>query len=128
MSWTLAASVPPARAALFGVVLSSPAALFLGANLLNELGVGGVYRLLEPALGFLGSPVLLLGGLATAVALNLLAVARLDVASAGRRFTCTLAIDRHHANLALLAAAGLMLATVLAYGLVENFRLVPTHL
>jgi hypothetical protein len=120
---------------LWGVVLVAPAALFLLANVLNELGIGFLYALIDPLISGtrqkvfnLASPVVFLGGIAAALLLNALAIARLDLGRAGSRLICTVTIEPRTPNVALILVVGLMLATFVAYAFVENYTIVQTHL
>ena len=135
----------PARAAIWGAILAAPAALFLGANLLNEAGFPALYNWIDPWIGRtgvwrfigLGSPLVLLGGIGLALLLNALAITRLSTSSEAtvdrgirqdaRRFTCTLTVEPHLPNIALLVTSGLILASLLAYAVVENYALIRTH-
>ncbi len=136
MNITLAAKPSPSRAAVLGLVLLAPAAFFLLANILNELGVGLVYAPVEALtsaphrqrLFNLVSPVVFLGGLAAAFLLNVLAIARLDLRWEQKRLATTVTIEPRTLNVALIATGGLMLATFVAYLFVENYAIIRTHL
>ena len=87
MSIAVASRPSPSRATVWGLILLAPAALFLLANILNELGIGFLYALIDPLISGprlqqvsnLVSPVVFLGGIAAALLLNALAIARLDL-------------------------------------------------
>ncbi len=134
MTTLLEARPSPSRAAWWGAALAAPAAFFILANLLNDAGVGFLYAALDglaarfggPAFNVL-SPVVFLGGLGAALALNALAIAEPGVRRDGRRLVFTLSVEPRASNVAVLFVAGLALAALLLYGFVENFRLVSTH-
>jgi xanthosine utilization system XapX-like protein len=136
MSMSIAARLSPSRAVVWGLVLVAPAALFLLANILNELGIGFLYALIEPVTGSPGrlrlfnivSPMVFLGGSAVALALNLLAIATLDVRWVRNRLVSTVTVEARTPNLALILAGGLMLAAFVAYGFVENYKIIQTHI
>jgi hypothetical protein len=54
-----------------GLALVLPSYLFVSANLLNEARVPFLYDSLEGVMQMMGSPVVILGGLLGALALNL---------------------------------------------------------
>ena len=133
MTRNIAAVLSPARAAVWGAIVAAPAAVFLGANLLNEAGIGAPYRWIEPLVGrsgvfSLGSPLVLLGGIGTALVLNALAIARLGVRRDAQRLVCTLTVEPRLPNLAVLVTAGLMLATIATYLALENYAHLLTRI
>lgn len=136
MSITVAARPSPSRAAVLGLVLLAPAALFLLANILNELGIGFLYTLIDPLISGprrrqvfnLVSPVVFLGGLVAALLVNAWAIARLDLQCGQNKLVSTLTIEPRTPNVALILTVGLMLATFVAYAFVENYAIVRTHL
>lgn len=135
MSIAVASRPSPSRATVWGLILLAPAALFLLANLLNELGIGFLYALIDPLISGprrqqvfnLGSPVVFLGGIAAALLLNALAIARLDLRWEQTRLVSTVTIEPRIPNVALILFGGLMLATLVGYAFVENFAIVSTH-
>ena len=136
MSITATAPRPsPSRAIVFGLVLLAPATFFLLANILNELGVGFLYAPLDALTSEphrqqifnLVSPILFLGGLAGALLLNALAIAEMDLRWDRTRLVSTLTVEPRIANVVLIVAVSLILATLLAYGFVENYAIVSTH-
>jgi hypothetical protein len=74
------------------------------------------------------SPVVFLGGLVTALLLNALAIARLDLRWEQNGLVCTVTIEPRTPNVALILTGGLMLATFVAYVFVENYAIIRTHL
>ena len=131
MNITVAAKPSPSRAAMLGLILAAPAALFLLANILNDgLGIGFLYAPIDALISEphrqqifnLVSPVVFLGGIATALLLNFLAIAQLDLRWEQKRLVSTMTIEPRTLNVAL------MLATFVAYAFVENFGIVRTHL
>jgi hypothetical protein len=125
----------PSRAALIGLILLAPCALFLLANVLNELGIGFLYAMIDPWISGPAqhrifnvlSPIVFLGGIAVALAVNVLAIARVEMRSEPDRFVSTLVIERRTPNVAMILTGGLMLATLVGYTFVENFAIVATH-
>ena len=110
MSTAAPARPSPSGATVWGLILLAPAALFLLANILNELGVSFLYALIDRLISGPGrqpvfnlvSPVVFLGGLAAALLLNALAIARLDVRWEQGRLVSTVTIEQRISNMALL--------------------------
>jgi fumarate reductase subunit D len=71
------------------------------------------------------SPILVLGGVAASLALNLWAACRMHVGLDTGTVYVTFWIARTVRHLIFLGVALLLLATLLTYGFVENFRIVP---
>jgi len=121
---------------MLGLLLAAPAALFLLANVLNELGISLLYSPIEALTSGpqrqqifnLVSPVVFLGGIAAALLLNFLAIAQLDLRWEQKRLVSTVTIEPRALNLALILAIGMMLAMFVAYAFIENFAIVSTHL
>jgi len=136
MNISLAARPSPSKAVVWGLLLAAPAALFLLASVLNELGVSLLYAPIEAfasgpqrqQIFNLVSPVVFLGGIATALLLNFLAVAQLDLRWEQKRLVSTVTIVPRTLNVTLILAVGLMLASFVGYAFVENFVIVRTHL
>jgi hypothetical protein len=126
----------PSRAARIGLLLAAPVVVFVAANLLNEIGIGVLYAPIEAALSGPGrrelfnliSPVLFLVLPAIALALNLFAIARLDLHWERRQLVSTVTITPYAMNVAVLAGGGLALGALLAYLVTENFTIVLNHL
>lgn len=137
MNITLATRPSPSMAALLGLVLAAPAALFLLANILNDgLGIGFLYAPVEALLSEphrhqvfnLVSPVVFLGGIAAALLLNFLAIAKWDLRWEQKRLVSTVTIEPRTLNVALILTVGLMLASLVAYASIENYAIVRAHL
>ena len=112
------------QAAWIGLILASPAILFVVANLANEAWgakwAAGYLASTVPPLG-LDSPIIILGGLMLALLLNILHVVRFDV----RRPGVGIVVDRLQLRLTLgpvlvLSAAAACLAVIGAYLAAEN--------
>jgi len=108
--------------AALGGLLILPALLFMTASVLKyELGVPFLYDGVEPLLGRLDSPVVLLGGLLSAAVINILAVVRLDCRREAERLVGTIAIETRGFNLIVLGISALLLGGLLGYLFLENF-------
>jgi hypothetical protein len=126
----------PSRAARIGLLLAAPVVVFVAANLLNEIGIGLLYAPIEAVLSGPGrrelfnliSPVLFLVLPAIALALNVFAIARLDLEWDRAQLVSTVTIRPQAMNIAVLAAAGLALGALLVYLFAENFAIVLKHL
>lgn len=94
----------------------------MSASILKyELGVPLLYDGIEPLLRRLDSPIILLGGLLGAAALNLRAVARLSLRKEGDELVGIVAVRTRPWNLIILGLSGFLLAGLLGYAFLENF-------
>ena len=118
------------RSAAIGFVLLLAPLYFVSASLLKYgLGVGFLFDPLEAALSVAGrreafnlvSPVVFLGGLGLALALNVHAVARFHVSREDGTIVNTVRVTPHLWNIAVAVASILLLATLLGYVFLENF-------
>jgi hypothetical protein len=107
---------------------------FVSASLLKYgLGVGFLFDPLESLLSDpkrlqvfnLISPVVFLGGLILALAVNLYAVLRLNVAREDGTFVSTVRFEVKLANIAVAAVSLLLLVTLVGYFFAENFAYRP---
>jgi hypothetical protein len=136
MNITLAAKPSPSRAAMLGLLLAAPAALFLLANVLNELGISLLYSPIEALTSGpqrqqifnLVSPVVFLGGITAALLLNFLAIAQLDLRWEQKRLVSTVTIEPRTLNVVLILAVGLMLTMLVAYAFLEDWASIRTHI
>jgi hypothetical protein len=97
--------------------------------LYSGFGLESVNRFLEvllanPAGKWLLSPVVVLGGPVVAAVLNARKIFHLSAGVVNEELVIALSMKRLFANLALLALAGGLIALLLAYAFVENFRIV----
>ena len=99
--------------AIVGLLLLLPATLLVSLSLLGFN--------LSPALF---NPVLVMGGLLAAAVLNALAVLRLQLEREphGHLAALTLRIDSKAFNLGVLATSFMLLAILLCYAFIENFK------
>jgi hypothetical protein len=118
------------RLALAGVALLSAPLFFVAASLLKyELGIGFLFEPLEALLSDpqrlrvfnLVSPVVFLGGLGLALALNAYAVLRLNVGREDGAIVGTVRVQVRFWNIAVTAVSLLLLVTLVGYFFVENF-------
>jgi hypothetical protein len=118
------------RLAWVGFVLLAPPLFFVTASLLKyELGVGFLFGPLEALMAEparrhvfnLVSPVVFLGGLCLALALNAYAVLRLNVARERGALVGVVRIEIKALNVAVAASSLLLLATLVGYSLLEHF-------
>jgi hypothetical protein len=118
------------RLAFVGLVLLLAPLYFVSASLLKYgLGVGFFFDPLEAVLTVAGrrevfnlvSPVVFLGGLSLALALNVYAVTRFDASRQGGTIVSTVRVTPGLWNIVVLAASALLLATLLGYAFLENF-------
>ena len=101
------------RSAALGFVLLVPASILISSGLL-KFEVPGV----------LIHPIAVMGGLLGALVVNLLAVLRVEAEREkdGGIEAVTVRIGARAFNLAVVAIGAILLATVLGYAFVENFR------
>jgi hypothetical protein len=118
------------RLALAGLVLLLAPLFFVAASLLKyELGIGFLFDALDAFLSDPGrqyvfnliSPVVFLGGLGLALALNAYAVVRLNVGRAEGAIVGTVRLEIRFWNIVVAALSLLLLATLVGYFFVENF-------
>ncbi len=122
------------RLALAGLVLLSAPLFFVAASLLKyELGIGVLFDPLEALLSVSGrrevfnlvSPVVFLGGLGIALALNVYAVTRFDVSREGGTIVSTVRVRLGLWNIAVAIVSILLLMTLVGYAFLENFSYRP---
>ena len=118
------------RLAVIGVVLLLAPLYFVSASLLKYgLGIGLLFNPLETFLSVAGrreifnvvSPVVFLGGLGLALALNVYAVTRLNVSREDGAIVSTVRIKLGSWNIAVAAVSVLLLVTLVGYAFLENF-------
>ena len=121
-------------AALVGLVAVLPAAALVVGGLLTTLSENeALLRVLDTTLfdldGFFYQvvlhPVTVLGGLALALALNLIPLLRIDVEGGAETARATIALRLRHTHLAIAAGGLALLALILGYSFTENFDVVP---
>jgi hypothetical protein len=118
------------RLAWAGLALLSAPLFFVAASLLKyELGIGSLFDPLEVFLSDpqrlrifnLVSPVVFLGGLSLALALNAYAVLQLNVGREDGAVVGTVRLEARFWNIAVMAVSLLLLVTLLGYFFAENF-------
>ena len=118
------------RLAVIGFVLLLAPLYFVSASLLKYgLGVGLLFDPLEAFLSVEGrrvvfnvvSPVVFLGGLGVALALNTYAVTRLNVRREGGTIVSTVRVKLGLWNIAVAVVSMLLLVTLVGYAFLENF-------
>ena len=118
------------RLAVVGTLLVLAPLYFVSASLLRYgLGVGLLLDPLEAFLSTAGrreifnlvSPVVFLGGLGLALALNLYAVTRLNFSRDGSTIVGKVEIKRATWNIAVAVVSVLLLITLVVYAFLENF-------
>ena len=118
------------RLAVIGFVLLLAPLYFVSASLLKYgLGIGFLFDPLEAFLSVEGrqvvfnvvSPIVFLGGLALALALNIYAVTRLNVSREDGTIVSTVRVRLGLWNIAVAAVSILLLVTLVGYAFLENF-------
>ena len=118
------------RLAVVGLVLLLAPLYFVSASLLKYgLGIGFLFDPLEAFLSVAGrrvvfnvvSPFVFLGGLSIALALNIYAIARLNVSREDGTIVSTVRIKLGLWNIAVVALSALLLVTLVGYVFLENF-------
>jgi hypothetical protein len=118
------------RLAVIGFVLLLAPLYFVSASLLKYgLGVGLLFDPLEAFLSVAGrrdvfnavSPVVFLGGLGVAIALNIYAVTRFNVSREDGTIVSTVRVRLELWNIAVAAVSVLLLVTLVGYVFLENF-------
>jgi hypothetical protein len=118
------------RSAAIGFVLIVSPLLFVSAAVLKYgFSIGLLFDPLERflsdpsrlAIFNLISPVVFFGGLLVAIALNLRAIARLEIRKEQGDFVSTIRLKPKLLNVAVIGLSALLAATLLIYAFVENF-------
>jgi hypothetical protein len=122
------------RLAVLGFVLLLAPLYFVSASLLKYgLGVGFLFDPLEAVLSVAGrrevfnlvSPVVFLGGLSLAMALNVYAVVRFDINREGGTIVSTVRVTPGLWNIAVAVVSVMLLVTLVGYAFLENFTYRP---
>lgn len=111
--------------ALGGFICLIPALLLItGGILQSAFGIMGIGRFLDQ-LGVFNviHPILVLGGIALAILLNLLPTTRLRFVRQDETVTATLVLKERFLNLTLIGLCGLSLFIIFIYLLAENFQI-----
>jgi hypothetical protein len=120
--------------AVIGFVLLLAPLYFVSASLLKYgLGIGVLFDPLEAVLSVSGrravfdlvSPVVFLGGLGIALALNVYAVTRFDVGKENGTIVSTVRVTPVLWNIAVAGVSVLLLVTLVGYAFLENFAYRP---
>ena len=117
------------RLAIVGALLLLAPLYFVAASLLKYgLGIGFLFDPLEAILSVAGrrvvfnvvSPFVFLGGLCLALALNIYAVARLNVRREEGTIVSTVRVKLRLSNIAVAVVSILLLTTLIGYVFLEN--------
>jgi hypothetical protein len=112
---TLGPKLSPKTSAVAGSFLLLLPSLFVGTPLVRRT---------LPGLFLVENPILLLGTLLAAIALNCLSIMSLTV-KADSPSVLTVSAALRFWNLVVICAAGMLLTLLLGYAFVENFQLRP---
>ncbi len=112
----IVSSLKPNVSAAIGAILLAGPSYFVAASALRQNA---------PGLSILGGPVVLLGALFFAFALNALSILSVTLRSDTAPPVLSVSLCLRFTNLAVLGIALLLLGTVLSYAFVENFQLRP---
>ena len=112
---SIVSSIKPELSSRVGLVLLIIPAYFVAAAVLRQNA---------PALSLMGSPILLLGALFAAFALNVLSILSVNLGSERPRILSVAFLLRFW-NLTVIVTALLLLAVLLGYAFVENFQARP---
>ena len=112
---SVVSSIKPNLSSRVGLILLIIPAYFVGASVL---------RLNAPGLSLMGSPIILLGALFAAFALNVLSILSVNLRSE-RPPVLNATLSFRFWNLAVIVSGLLLLAVLLGYSFVENFQARP---
>ena len=108
----------------FGAAALLPGVCLVTAGMLHSFfNVSG----LVDRMGILAHPVLILGGLMTAMALNLSTLLRVKLDTERGSIDCALVFRKRAINLAVCGLAACALFVVLVYVFIENYDIVWAH-
>lgn len=120
------------RSAGLGILLILIPTAFIATSILKYiLGFGMPFDVLEPVFSRLDhryvarfpmAPVIFLGGLLTAIVVNLLAVLHLDFSQTASAVHIDVEMKKKPLNLAIIAVSVGVLAILFLYGFLENFQ------
>jgi hypothetical protein len=103
----------PNVSAVVGAILLAVPSYFIGASALRQNA---------PGLSLLGNPIVLLGTLFLAFALNALSVLSVTLRRETTPPVCSVSLSLRLSNLAVAGIALLLLSTLLGYAFLENFQ------
>lgn len=120
----------PNVSAVIGLVLAFPAAYFFFINILNEIGMSGLYDASEPMLESLGIQeglglnlnLLILLGPVLALLFNVTSILRIEWRNTKTEFDVHVQIEKRWINWIVAGLSGLCLAILFLYLFVENCR------
>ncbi|HYJ38236.1 MAG TPA: hypothetical protein VEV87_06450 [Chitinophagaceae bacterium] len=120
----------PSLSAGIGCLLAIPAAYFLLINILNEIGLPGLYNLSEPLLESLGLSkgiglninLLIVFGPLIALLLNVTSVMKVDWEGSGTELKFHINILKKWSNWIIIGLSGLCLLILFFYLLGENCK------
>jgi len=120
----------PTASAVIGLVLSSPAAYFFLVNILNDMGLPGLYSAFEPLFRSMGSNeglgfnlnLLIAFGPLIALLLNVNSVLSLNWASSKTDIKLDIQIEKRWSNWMIISLAGLCLLVLFFYLIGENCK------
>ena len=112
----IVSSLKPNVSAAVGAVLLTVPSYFIGASALRQNA---------PGLSFLGIPVVLLGTLLIAFALNALSILSITLQSDTAPPVLSVSLSLRLSNLVVVGIALLLLGTLLGYAFLENFQARP---
>ena len=109
----IVSSLKPNASAAVGATLLALPSYFIVASALRQNA---------PGLSFLGSPVVLLGSLLIAFALNALSILSITLRSDTAPPVVSVSLSLRFSNLVVVAVALALMGTLLGYAFLENFQ------
>ncbi|MFY9561539.1 MAG: hypothetical protein WAQ52_15000 [Terriglobales bacterium] len=110
---SIVSSLKPSVSAAVGAILLAVPSYFIGASALRQNAWG---------LSFLGSPIVLLGALFIAFALNALSILSVTLRRDTAPSVLSVSLSLRFSNLAVVGIALGLLGTLLGYAFFENFQ------
>ena len=110
---SIVSSFKPNVSAAVGAILLTVPTYFILASALRENA---------PGLSYLGSPIILLGALSIAFALNALSIVSVKLSMDTATPLLNVSLCLRFSNLAVAGIAVLLLGTLLGYAFLENFQ------
>ena len=112
---SIVSSIKPNLSARVGLILLVISGYFIGASVLRQNA---------PGLSLVGSPIILVGALFVAFALNALSILSVNLRS-DTPPVVNISLSLRFWNLAVIVTGLLLLAVMLGYAFVENFQARP---
>ena len=115
----------PYTLAIVGFILCIPAFYLVTTGVLFSLFGLNMIDPVQNTIGFILHPIIILGGLGLAFALNILPVVQTRLVTEKSSLVITIFFKDRVRNILLILMCLTLLGAILLYGIVENFDIIP---